>query len=349
MAAPDWQALDWQALASMAAIGLYAGILSYVSCRVALRVAQRAGMIVQPGARQSHQVATPTGGGVGLILSVAVTAVGVQSLLPLPVFWWLHILPGVVVLAVAGWLDDRQHVSTVLRLFIQLAVSLWLVGFFCFQNPDSNVGICAGIVVAMIWWMNLYNFMDGSNGMAGFQGVFAGLVMAVLFLFGDQLAVAMLALAVAAACAGFLPLNFPQARIFMGDVASVPLGFIFASLAIYGWHTGTISLALSVLIMSVFIVDATLTLIARVIAGERWYTAHNQHVYQRLIAQGRSHSRVLMLYQTLNVILVLPAIVLAAMYTQYAIVTAGLTLLVLAVSWYTANRKLGMHAARRLE
>ena len=97
----------------------------------------------------------------------------------------------------------------------------------------------------------------------------------------------------------------------MGDVASVPLGFIFASLAIYGLYTGTIGLALSILIMSVFIVDASLTLLARVFAGERWYTAHNQHVYQRLIAHGWSHSRVLLLYQALNVMLVLPAIGLA--------------------------------------
>jgi len=157
--------------------------------------------------------------------------------------------------------------------------------------------------------------------MAGFQGIFAGLVMAALFLAGDAFAMAMLSLVVAAASAGFLPLNFPRARIFMGDVASVPLGFIFAALAIYGWHTDVISLALSILIMSVFIIDATLTLIARVFAGERWYTAHNQHVYQRLIAQGGSHSRILMVYQTINVVLVLPAIVLAAMYTQYANVT----------------------------
>ena len=144
------------------------------------------------------------------------------------------------------------------------------------------------------------------------------------------------------------PVNFPKAQIFMGDVASVPLGFIFASMAVYGVHAGVISLPLSVLVMSVFIIDASLTLIARVFAGERWYTAHNQHVYQRLIAYGWSHSRVLKLYQSINVILVLPAIVLAAMYTQYANVTAGLTLLFLGSCWFAANRKLGKRAARRL-
>jgi len=333
----------------MAAFALLAGILSYFSCRTTLRIATDLNMIVQPGERQSHTVATPTGGGLGLIFSLLVTSIAMQFSQPLPIFWWLNMLPGVVALAAAGWFDDRHHISSLLRLLIQLAVSIWLLSSICFQNTSINISLCVGMLIAMIWWMNLYNFMDGSNGMAGFQGVFAGLVMAALFWQGDQLAMAALALVVAAVCVGFLPLNFPRASIFMGDVASVPLGFIFASLAVYGLHTGVMSLSLSLLIMSVFIVDATLTLLARVIAGERWYTAHNQHIYQRLIAKGWSHSRVLAVYQALNVILVLPAIVLASMYTQYAIVIAGLTISILGACWYITNWKIGIRATRRLE
>lgn len=342
-------ALDEHTWFSMAAVGLFAASLSYLSCHGALRMAKHYHMIIQPGERQSHQVATLTGGGLGLIFSLVMTTVGLQFFLPLATFWWLHMLPGVVVLAAAGWLDDRQHMSSRLRLFIQLIVSLWLLSFGCLQNSGISTSMCVGIMVAMIWLMNLYNFMDGSDGMAGFQGVFAGLVMTVLFLLGEQFAMAMLCLVVAAVCIGFLPLNFPRARIFMGDVASVPLGFIFASLAVYGMHSGVIRPALSVLIMAVFIVDATLTLLTRVIAGERWYTAHKQHVYQRLIAQGGLHSRVLMIYQTVNMFLVLPAIVLATIYTQYANVVAGLTLFVLVIGWYTANRYLGMRTTRLLE
>ncbi len=178
--------------------------------------------------------------------------------------------------------------------------------------------------------------------MAGFQGVFAGMVMAVLFQTGEQYAMALIALLVAAACAGFLPLNFPAARVFMGDVASVPLGFIFASLAVYGVQTGSLSLPLSFLVMSVFVVDATLTLLARVFRRERWYTAHAQHLYQRLIRQGWSHRRVLVVYQAINVILVLPAIVLAKINSQYATLIAVLTFLLLGTCWYIANRRLGM-------
>lgn len=159
---------------------------------------------------------------------------------------------------------------------------------------------------------------------------------------------ALIAVVVAASCCGFLPLNFPQARIFMGDVASVPLGFTFAGFAVYGVNAGVFTWWVPILVMSVFIVDASLTLVARVIQQERWYTAHKQHVYQRLIEQEWSHSQVLMVYQTINVMMVLPALVLANMYPQYAIVTTVLTLAVLGTGWYIANWKLGAHSVRRL-
>jgi len=342
-------ALDWQSFYGWLAVGLFAGVLSYLACIKALALAKRSDMIAHPGERQSHEVATPTGGGLGLIFSIVVTSFCLQLMIPLPGFWWQNMLPGVLLLAIVGWRDDKVPVSSLIRLLVQLAVSLWLVGFGWFQFSLSNAGLFAVIILAMVWMMNLYNFMDGSNGMAGFQGVFAGVMMAVLFQTNEQYAMALLALIVAAACAGFLPLNFPRARVFMGDVASVPLGFIFASLAVYGILTGSLSLSASILIMSVFIVDATLTLVARAFRGERWYTAHAQHVYQRLIAQGWSHSQVLVVYQFINVILVLPAIVLAEIYPQYVMVTVGLTLVLLGVCWHIANRRLGMLALVQLK
>jgi Fuc2NAc and GlcNAc transferase len=185
--------------------------------------------------------------------------------------------------------------------------------------------------------------------MAGFQGVFAGVIMAIFFQTGQQYEMALISLLIAAACLGFLPLNFPQARVFMGDVASVPLGFIFASFAVYGMRTGSLNLPVSILIMSVFIIDATLTLFARVFRGERWYTAHAQHVYQRLIAHGWSHRRVLVIYQAINVGLVLPAIVLVEIYPQYAMVTVVFTLLLLGACWHIANWRLGVMATGQLK
>lgn len=333
-------------LGAWSAIVLLAAGLSFLGSLAAMRLARRGGVLAQPGERQSHQVATPTGGGLGLVFSLAVTSFLVGRL---PDFWWWDVLPGVVALAVVGWIDDRRHVASPLRLAVQVAVSLWLLHSMCIWGPTAGPGLCSLMVLAVVWLMNLYNFMDGSNGMAGFQGVFAGLLMAGLFVHAGQTVMAAPALLVAAVCAGFLPLNFPLARVFMGDAGSVPLGFVIAALAVYGLRSGAFGPALPLLVMAVFVVDASLTLAARVIRGERWYTAHNQHVYQRLIVQGWSHSRVLIAYQTINVGLVLPATVLAVTYPQHAAEITGLVIIALGGGWYLINRRLGMPAKEQLQ
>jgi Fuc2NAc and GlcNAc transferase len=333
---------NWQTVFSWVAVGLISAVLSYFGCARAMVLAEKSGVIALPGERQSHQRATPTGGGLGLVLSIVVTTLCLELIISLPYFWWQKVLPGVLLLTIVGWRDDKLPVSPLLRLAIQLAVSVWLIGFGVWDFPLKDIVFWAVAVVAMIWLMNVYNFMDGSNGMAGFQGVFAGVTMAVLFQLDGEYSMALIALVVAAACGGFLPLNFPFAKVFMGDASSVPLGFIFAALAVYGIQSGSLGLTLSILIMSVFLVDATLTLLSRVFQGERWYTAHARHVYQRLIARGWSHRRVLVVYQAVNVVLVLPAIVLAKIYPQYAMVTVVLILLLLGASWHIANRRLGM-------
>lgn len=307
-----------------------------------MQVALSSGRISLPGERQSHRSATPTGGGLGLVFSVFLMTLCLELIVSLPFFWWKNVLPGVMLLTIVGWRDDKIHVSPLLRLLIQLAVSFWLIGFDWWDFPWREQAFWACAIVAVIWLMNLYNFMDGSNGMAGFQGVFAGMTLAILFQLGGESSMALAALAVAAACAGFLPLNFPAARVFMGDASSVPLGFVFAAFAVYGIQTGSVGLPLSILIMSVFVVDATLTLLSRAFSGERWYTAHARHVYQRLIAHGWSHRKVLVIYQAINVVLVVPAIALAIMYPQYAPVTVALVLLLLGACWHIANWRLGM-------
>lgn len=334
----------WQAAPVWVLIAIATGLLSFFSCRKVMQIALRSGMIALPGERQSHRDATPTGGGLGLVFSIVVVTLGLELMVSLPFFWWKNVLPGVMLLTIVGWRDDKFPVSPLLRLLIQLAVSIWLIGFGWWDFPWREQVFWGCAIVAVIWLMNLYNFMDGSNGMAGFQGVFAGTIMAFLFQTGGESSMALAALAVAAACAGFLPLNFPRARVFMGDASSVPLGFVFAAFAVYGIQTGSISLSLSILAMSVFFVDATLTLLSRAFRGERWYTAHAQHVYQRLIANGWSHQQVLLVYQAINVLLVLPAIALAKMYPQYALATVTLVLLLIGACWQVANWRLGMTA-----
>ncbi len=193
-----------------------------------------------------------------------------------------------------------------------------------------------------MWVMNAYNFMDGSHGMAGFQGVFAGLFLGVIFLLENSPALAVPAFLLAACCIGFLPLNFPVPRVFMGDSGSVPLGFALSSLMVLGLAGGALSLPLALLVLSVFVTDSTLTLLGRVFRGEQWYTAHKQHNYQRLIAQGWLHSRVAMLYQAINLVLVVPVAILVRMYSDYAWPLTALAFLLLISGWYVASLRLGV-------
>ena len=195
----------WQVPAVWLTVSLFAAVLSYFSCLWALKLARKSGMIALPGERQSHSRATPTGGGLGLIFSIVMTTVCLELIISLPVFWWQNMLPGVLLLTVVGWQDDRVPVSSFVRLIIQLVVSIWLIRFASLALSLKDVFVFAVIILSMVWLMNVYNFMDGSNGMAGFQGVFAGMVTAALFQMNGQGEMALLALSVAAACAGFLP------------------------------------------------------------------------------------------------------------------------------------------------
>ncbi len=339
---------NWQSGSVWFLIATVTAVISYLSCWLTMHFAIRVGMIVQPGARQSHQHATPTGGGLGIIFTVVLTTVCINAFQALPDFWWFNMVPGILLLVLVGWFDDKKPLASTLRLLVQFIVSLWLLLFAGFLDLAQHAVLIALTTITVVWMMNLYNFMDGSNGMAGFQGVFCATVFAVLFALGGEPAMALIALPVAAACCGFLPLNFPEARVFMGDVASVPLGFIFAGFAVYGVNAGVFGWWIPVLVMSVFIVDASLTLAARVIQQKQWYTAHKQHVYQRLIERELSHSQVSMVYQAINVVIVLPALALVKMYPQYAILTTVLTLCMLGTGWYIANWKLGAHFVRRL-
>ena len=194
----------------------------------------------------------------------------------------------------------------------------------------------------LVWLMNLYNFMDGSHGMAGFEGVFVASCFTVLAWLSDHTALALLGGVIAGACAGFLPWNFPRPRIFMGDAGSVPLGFMLGVLLALGLVESAITLPQALLLLIVFLVDASLTLLRRVIRGERWYTPHKQHVYQRLIAQGWTHSRVLLAYQAINLVVVVPALVLVNKVPAYTWPVTALVVVALSAGWYAASSRLEM-------
>lgn len=322
---------------------LMAALLSFALTGLATWYSSARGLLDRPGERSSHSRPTPRGGGAGLVAALLIVTFTAASP-ELPAFWRHAAAPLAAVLALLGWTDDHRPLSAWLRFAVQLAVSClllwsaahngWLIGV--------PVVLLAGLFV--IWMTNLYNFMDGSNGMAATQGVFAGMVLAWLFLLGGNDSFALVALLVAAVCAGFLPWNLGRARVFMGDVGSLPLGFIFAALVVAGAGSGSIALPVGLMVMMVFLADSSMTLLVRVLRGEQWYNPHKQHLYQRMIARGSTHGQVLSLYLAMNLALVLPGVAAAVRYPELAWPLVLAMTLLFATGWYLLIRKFGVLA-----
>lgn len=321
--------------------------LAFALVGLVRRYAIHSGLLDVPGQRSSHIHVTPTGGGAGLV-----GAMMLVTFVPSP--WW-HFPPawqlavgGLGVLAFIGWMDDRHDVSWKLRLLVQFLVSLILLGYFAMTAPGGMSGAPFGTwvmvgagVPGLIWMMNTWNFMDGSDGMAGAQGVFCGTVLAVLFLSTGQHDVAQAAFALSAACLGFLSWNLPPARIFMGDTGSVPVGLATGLLLWAGIAGGQLSLPVALLVPATFFVDAGLTLAVRVARGERWYTPHRNHLYQMLIRYGWSHGRVMRCYQGVNLLILVPAIVMAKKNPDVAWPLAGSCVMLMMLAWAVLTARLG--------
>jgi UDP-N-acetylmuramyl pentapeptide phosphotransferase/UDP-N-acetylglucosamine-1-phosphate transferase len=239
----------------------------------------RAGPLDRPNERSLHATPVPRSGGIGVMAGVAVGMVAGQ---PAPA-----IVGALALLALVSWLDDRRS----LPVLVRFASHFIAAGLAIATLPDWGwLGVMAALLF-IVWMINLYNFMDGANGLAGGMAVFGFGAYAVAAMIADKAPLAVLAACVAAAAMGFLLFNFDPARIFMGDVGSIPLGFLAAALGVDGIRVEAWPLWFPVLAFSPFIVDASVTLLRRALRGEKVWQAHREHYYQRLVRAGWTHRR----------------------------------------------------------
>ncbi|MCP8898370.1 MraY family glycosyltransferase [Gilvimarinus xylanilyticus] len=275
--------------------------------------ALRANMLDHPGARSSHSEATPRGGGLSIVLVAVLAAF---------IFWGpgasftdqLLVIVAMVLVAGVGWLDDRKHLPARYRLLVHLGAalllvcSLWPAGveLLGVALPEWLWAIC--ILLGVVWSINLFNFMDGINGIAGLQAVFVGLGLYALWC-GHELGGIWQAeywLVLAVASAGFLVFNFPRARVFMGDGCSGFLGMMLA-LGIVSLLSVSWSLFIAgVILHGVFIIDATYTLGLRLLLKENLSQAHRKHGYQKASRSLRSHTKVSLTIAGVNVLWLAP-------------------------------------------
>ncbi len=258
-----------------------------------------AALVDHPNERSLHETPVPRSGGLGvlagLILALVIlVATGAAE----PGLGWLG-LATVLVAGVSLW-DDLGHVLRRLRFGVHAAAALMLMaGGFLWRSldlPGVDWAFPAALAWALtllyvVWMINLYNFMDGMDGFAGGMALFGFAALAVLGWRGGEPLYAIACACVAAAAAGFLTRNFPPARIFLGDLGSSILGLLAAGFSLWGAGLGLFPLWVAWLAFSPFIVDATWTLIQRLLKGERVWEAHRSHHYQRLVLAGWGHRK----------------------------------------------------------
>jgi len=262
-----------------------AAAASAAACAVALwlmlRFAARRLPLDHPNARSLHDRPVPRVGGVAILAALAFVAV-------------LKIAPFGLALALAfglgavSFLDDLHRLPTGVRFAAHLAAAAAICWYLLSPMQWLELAV---LVLGVAWITNLYNFMDGSDGLAGGMTIAGFAAYAAAAALADEAATALTAAAVAGAAASFLAFNFPPARVFLGDVGSIPLGFLAAALGVAGWRDDAWPLWFPLLVFAPFIGDATITLLKRLLRRERVWQAHREHYYQRMVRMGLGHRR----------------------------------------------------------
>ena len=316
------------------AIELCTPVLSFGAALVVLgwlvrsRVARFA--LDHPNRRSLHHAPTPRVGGIGVLAGIAI-ALGMVGADTVPVLG-----PGLALLAAVSFADDVRGV----RVAVRLAAHLIAAGLLSGSIVYTQMGVAAALIIALgaAWMINLYNFMDGSDGLAGGMALFGFSFYGVAAWLGGNETYALLNLSIAAAAAGFLCFNFHPARVFLGDIGAVPLGYLAAALGLIGWNRDLWPLWFPLLVFSPFIVDASVTLARRAARRERVWEAHFDHYYQRLIRMGWGHRRTALIEYALMFLCGLAAVAALSAGTATQAILVGTAVLMYAALAVAVDR-----------
>ncbi|WP_350613049.1 glycosyltransferase family 4 protein [Pseudomonas sp. HY7a-MNA-CIBAN-0227] len=327
---------------------LIVAFLSFVLTATLRRYALARSIIDIPNSRSSHSVPTPRGGGVAIVIAF---------LLALPMLGWAQFVPFEVLIAsggagaliaVIGFMDDHGHIAARWRLLGHFAAASWAL-FWLGGLPEISLfgtlvdlGFGGKILAAfyLVWMLNLYNFMDGIDGIASVEAIGACLGACLLYWLSGFEELVWLPLSLVAAVTGFLFWNFPPARIFMGDAGSGFLGIVLGVISIQAaWVSSQLFWAWLIL-LGVFIVDATFTLVRRLVRGDKVYEAHRSHGYQFAARLFGKHLVVTLAVGAINLFWLLPValcVVLFGLDGASALVVAYLPLIALALKFHAGE------------
>jgi UDP-N-acetylmuramyl pentapeptide phosphotransferase/UDP-N-acetylglucosamine-1-phosphate transferase len=278
------------------AAAIATGVFCWLATGALIPILRRRDMLDYPNERSSHIAPTPRGGGIAVTGSVLLAWIGLgqAGLIGSSV---ISIVIGTSLLAVVSWIDDLRGLPPGVRLVAQGAAVT--IGILALPPAQSELSAWPGpalyfvaIGLMWIWWINLFNFMDGIDGLAVSEAtaICAGLVLFTIVGDGADPTVALLAASIVGTAVGFLVWNWSPARIFLGDVGSVPLGYLSGYLLLDLAVRNRWKIAL--ILPLYFLADATITLFRRLLRGERVWEPHRQHFYQRAVRNGLGHSAV---------------------------------------------------------
>ncbi len=281
--------MPWSEPVALLAAGFAAVAVSALGTWAAIAYARTRGLYDQPGERRSHTTSTARGGGIGIVVAALIACVFLAVRSGDSASWGLIGL-GLFAVAAAGWWDDHRPLSPWPRLGVHALSALALA--FALHLQGAGAAACIAAFVLALCLVNAWNFMDGIDGLAASQALLCGLALAWVLAPDGRL----LGVVLAGACLGFLPFNFPRARVFMGDVGSGALGYLVAVLLACGFASQSpVSWPLLLLAPMAMLADTGLTLCWRFRRGERWWQAHVDHAFQRW-SFHRGHALVTLAY-----------------------------------------------------
>ncbi len=300
------------------AAGVLAMLVSYFATRLTITLSLRTGALDLPNERSSHSEATPRLGGLGILAAAALIysvfiLMGSFNVVAYPVLTpdKMAMLGAGMAMAAIGLYDDFRHLRPAAKLLAQvvLAIAIVALGHRFETLPLAGWGPVdlgwATIPLTGLWltgFSNTFNFIDGINGLSAVTAATYFFFFSAIAWFSQMPALVVLGVILAGSCVGFLPHNFPRARTFMGDSGSLPLGFTLAFFVVHiaGWVPEPEVVPALILVCSVSLWDTGLTLVLRILRGERILQPHRQHLYQRLVQLGHSHAKITYLYLVLH-------------------------------------------------
>jgi len=288
----------------------------WVLCLILSDPSSKLYVLDNPNDRSLHADPKPHVGGVAIISSIFIAWLMIAVTQYVNLFNF-YMLVGLSLLSIISYVDDRYSISQIWRLTAHLLAAILLVcsGIGLSENDirlDNIFALNILTILVIVWCVNLYNFMDGMDGLAGGMGVIGFGCLAWFGWFAGDDLFFLMALITAAANMGFLLHNFPPAKIFMGDVGSISMGYLVAFFSLWGMQAKIFAWWMPVLIFSPFIVDATVTLVKRLFCGEKIWEAHKSHYYQKLVQIGWGHKRTTIFEYVLMVAVACSAMVMKA-------------------------------------